>query len=100
SARRCGQRSPSGLSSAAMSGATQQAPQAVQAATSAQQAEQLSELLAQVLALDDAVDHALLDEELRALEALGELLADGLLDDPRPGEADQRVGLGEDHVAE
>jgi len=39
-----------------------------------------------------------LEEELRALEALGKFLADGLLDDPGPGEADQGPGLGEDDV--
>ena len=37
----------------------------------------------QLAAIDDHVDHAVLDEELRALEALGQLLADRLLDDPR-----------------
>ena len=49
---------------------------------------------------DDGVHHAVLEQELRALEALGQLLADGLLDDPRPGEADQRLRLGEDDVAQ
>ena len=37
---------------------------------------------------------------LGALEAVGQLLADGLLDHPRPGKADQRAGLGELDVAE
>jgi hypothetical protein len=41
-----------------------------------------------------------LEQELGALEAGRQLLADRLLDDARPGEADQRVRLGEDHVAE
>ena len=52
------------------------------------------------LALDDRVDHAVLEQELGALEALGQLLADGLLDDARPGEADERLRLGEDDVAQ
>ena len=35
-----------------------------------------------------------------ALEAFGQLLADGLFDHPRAGEADQRPGLGDVDVAE
>ena len=35
-----------------------------------------------------------------ALEAFGQLFADGLLDDARPGKADQRAGLGDVDVAE
>ena len=42
----------------------------------------------------------MLEQELAALEALGQALADGLLDDPRAGEADQRLGLGDVEVAE
>ena len=34
------------------------------------------------------------------LEALREGLPDGVLDDARPGEADERLGLGDVHVAE
>ena len=37
---------------------------------------------------------------LRPLKALGQPLADGLLDDAGPGEADQRLRLRDDHVAE
>src|SRR5690606_21165675 len=58
------------------------------------------ELLLHLAAGDDVVEHAVLEQELRALEPLGELLADGLLDDARPGEADERARLGEVHVAE
>src|SRR3954469_1512805 len=47
------------------------------------------DLGAQVLPLDHPVDEARREQELGALEALGQLLADGLLDHPRPGEADQ-----------
>ena len=50
--------------------------------------------------IDDHVQHAVLEEELAALEALGQLLPDGLLDDARAGEADQRLRLGDVHVAQ
>ena len=49
---------------------------------------------------DDLVDHALLDQEFRALEARRQGLADGLLDHPGAGEADQGAGLGQVHVAQ
>ena len=54
----------------------------------------------QVVAMHHHVDHAVILQVLGALEAVGQLLADGLLDHPRPGKADQRAGLGEMHVAE
>ncbi len=38
---------------------------------------------AQVVAVHDHIDHAVLVEIFGALEALGQLLADGLLDDAR-----------------
>ena len=38
--------------------------------------------------------------ELRPLEALRQGLADGLLDDPGTGKADQGAGLGQDDVAQ
>ena len=50
--------------------------------------------------MHDGVDHAVLQQVLGALEALRQLLADGVLDDARAGEADQGVGLGEVHVAQ
>jgi hypothetical protein len=40
------------------------------------------------------------EEELGALEAFGELLADGLFDDAGAGEADERAGFGDVEVAE
>ena len=49
----------------------------------------------QLAAIDDHVEHAVLEQELAALEALGQLLADRLLDDARAGEADQRLRLGD-----
>ena len=44
------------------------------------------------------VHKAVLQEELGLLEALGQLLADGLLDDPGPGKADGGPGLRHDDV--
>ena len=63
-----------------------------------QQREQARELVAQLAAVDDHVERALLEQELGALEALGQLLANRLLDDARTGEADQRARLGDDDV--
>ena len=54
----------------------------------------------QLAPVDDQVEHAALEQELAALEAVGQLLADGLLDDARPGEADQRLRLGDVEVAQ
>src|SRR5918995_5294985 len=56
--------------------------------------------VAQLTAVDDHVDRALLQQELGALKAFGQLLPHGLLDDARSGEADQGLGLGNHRVAE
>src|ERR1700730_13390463 len=40
-------------------------------------------------AIDYQVQHVFREQELRALKPLGELLANGLLDDPRAGEPDE-----------
>src|SRR5690606_33501122 len=53
----------------------------------------------QVVAVDDHIHHAVLVEVFGALEALGQLLADGLLDDAGAGEADEGAGLGDVDVA-
>ena len=50
--------------------------------------------------MHDHVDHAVLGEIFGALETFRQFLADGLLDHARAGEADQRAGLGDLHVAE
>ncbi len=42
----------------------------------------------------------MLQQVFGLLEAFGQLFADGLLDDARPGEADQRPGLGQMHIAQ
>ena len=48
--------------------------------------------------MDNVVHKALLQEELRPLEALGQLLADGLLDHPGAGEPDEGPGLGQNDI--
>ena len=53
----------------------------------------------QLAPIDDHVEHAVLEQELAALKALGQLLADRLLDDARAGKADQRLRLGDVDVA-
>ena len=50
--------------------------------------------------VDDGIHEAVLDKELGTLEALGEFLADGLLDDPGPGESDHGARLGQVDVAQ
>ena len=62
--------------------------------------EQRRELGAQLGPVDDPVDEAVVEQELRALEAVGQLAADRAGLDPRPGEADERVRLGQVDVAE
>ena len=47
------------------------------------------------MAVDDHVDHAVVVEIFAALEALGQLLTDGLLDDAWAGKADERARLGD-----
>ena len=56
--------------------------------------------VAQLAARDDHVDHPVLEQIFGALEAFGQFLADGLLDHPLAGKADQRAGLGQLDVAE
>ena len=55
---------------------------------------------AQIAAVHHHVDHAVGQKVFRLLKTVRQLLADGLLDDARAGEADQRAGLGDMHVAE
>src|SRR5262249_58615518 len=55
----------------------------------AQQAAEIGQRRAQLAARDDHVDHAVIAQILGALEAVGQLLADGLLDDARTGKADE-----------
>ena len=50
--------------------------------------------------MDDGVEKPVFQQKLRRLKSLGKFLADGLLDHARPGEADQRAGLGNVDVAQ
>ncbi len=63
------------------------------------QGQQQPQLVAQRGALHDAVHKAMLQLELGALKADGQLAVDGLLDDARAREGHQGLGLGQDHVA-
>src|SRR5271155_5169897 len=54
----------------------------------------------QFLARDDGVEETVFEEELGGLETFGQFLADGLFDDARSGEADERAGLGNIQIAE
>ena len=65
-----------------------------------QHAAQLGQRRAQLVAMHHHVDHAVVEQIFGSLEAVGQLLADGLLDHARAGEADQRAGLGDVHVAQ
>ena len=65
-----------------------------------QEPAQPREVGAQLVAVDHHVDHAVVPEIFGALKAFRQLLADGLLDDARPGEADQRAGFGDLDIAE
>ncbi len=65
-----------------------------------QSAQQADELVAQLRTGDDPVDEAVAEQELGALEAGRQLLGDGARRDPRTGEADERVRLGDVDVAD
>src|SRR5258708_4435551 len=54
----------------------------------------------EILAVDDGVEEAVLKQEFGALKAFGEFLANGLLDDARTGESNERAGLANVEVAE
>src|SRR4029078_6366405 len=56
--------------------------------------DQESQLLPEIRARNDHVDHPVVEEVFSALEALGELFADGLLDHSLARETDQRTRLG------
>ena len=62
--------------------------------------ESLGEVCLGVFARDDGIEEAVFEEELGALEALGELLADGLLDDAGACEADEGSGFCDVEVSE
>ena len=62
--------------------------------------EDRGDAVAQVATVEDHVDRAVLEQELAALESLGQRLTHGLLDDAGPGEPDQRARFGDVEVAE
>ena len=48
----------------------------------------------------DEIQEALFLEEFRSLEPVGQFDLDGVPDCPRPGEADEGFGFGDDEIAE
>src|SRR5271167_1013601 len=58
------------------------------------------DVVPEIAAMHDGVEHAVLEEKFAALEAFGQLLADGLLDHTRPGEADERSRFGDVQIAQ
>ena len=56
------------------------------------------DLVAHLPPVDDHVDRAMIEQELRALKSFGQRFAHGLLDDARTGEADQFAGGYRDAV--
>ena len=54
---------------------------------------------AQIAAVHHHVDHAVIAQIFRSLKSFGQLFPNGLLDDTGTGEADQRAGLSNMHVA-
>ena len=62
--------------------------------------EQVADRAPQALARFDQIEHPVLEQEAGGLEPLGQLLADRLLDHRRSREADMRVGLGDQDVAQ
>ena len=46
------------------------------------------------------IEHAVIEEEFAALKAFGKFLTDGLFDDTRAGESDERAWLGDVHIPE
>ena len=53
-----------------------------------------------LLSLQNPVDDPLLHQKFRSLEALGQLLADGLGDNPGTGKADESSGLRQDDISQ
>ena len=62
------------------------------------QRKQVRERLTNARTFNDGVDKAMLKREFRRLEFLGKLLANGVLDHAAASEADERAGLGNNHV--
>src|ERR1043166_2519980 len=54
----------------------------------------------EVATMDDTVEHAVIEQELRGLKPFRQILPERLLDDARSTKTDNRAGLGENRVAE
>src|SRR5580704_6784882 len=65
-----------------------------------EEVESLRDIRLHFLARDDGVEETVLEEKFCGLKAFGQFLTDGLLDDARAGETDQRAGLGDIQVTE
>src|SRR5689334_17962815 len=59
-----------------------------------------ADLPLELLTMHDAIQHAMFEQELGALKAVRQFLPNGLFDDTRAGETDERLGLGQDDVPE
>src|ERR1700679_3057281 len=66
----------------------------------AEEIEGLADLGLGVLARNDGVEESGLEQKFGGLKTFGEFLADGLLDDARTGETDERARFGNVEVAE
>src|SRR5271165_1595809 len=58
------------------------------------------DVVLEIAAMHHGVKHAVLEEKFAALEAFGQLLADGLFDHTRPREADERARFGDVQIAQ
>src|SRR2546423_921203 len=61
-------------------------------------AQQLAHSALEISAMHNRVEHSMIEEELRRLKAVGQVLPKGLFDDAWSGEPDHRAGLGEDSI--
>src|SRR5271157_3280249 len=52
------------------------------------------DVVPEIAAVYDGIEHAVLKKKFAALKTFRQLLADGLFDDTRPGEADERSRFG------
>ena len=55
--------------------------------------QQARNFVTQLASIDNHVDGAMIEQKFTALESFRKLLSDCLLNDPRTGKADQRLGL-------
>ena len=60
----------------------------------------LVKLSSQIVPLHNVIQHTVLQEELRPLEALGKLLSDGLLNHSRACKSDQSSRLSQNQIAQ